>query len=320
MTRNDILTSKDLKKRFCKNYNIPITVFDEPYFSERIDTLDRLYGCKAKFESFCDELKNFGSVEDYFEFYNNFKETLIQYIASKPGYERFDKDPTIKKCNHLYPNANVYHEENYWKSFISIDMKQGNFSSLRYYDPTIFDNCKNWSEFVSKFTQLKHIQESKYIRQVVMGALNPKRQIHYMENLMHQLFNWIENAVPSIQVYSLGVDEIILYHPSMYIEDPQKVKDVVDSIRRAVNWHPVGEFVRIEEFDLEGCYAGYQKIDMNDAKKVTFKCFNADTIHQYVKHWYGEPITENDLVFYHNGELAKFLNPIYNPYNPVSNS
>ena len=32
--------TKNLKERFCKDCNIPIKIFDEPYFTERLELYD----------------------------------------------------------------------------------------------------------------------------------------------------------------------------------------------------------------------------------------------------------------------------------------
>ena len=52
--------------------------------------------------------------------------------------------------------------------------------------------------------------------------------------------------------------------------------------------------------------------DVDD--KVEFKCLNAEIFHQIIKHYYNEVITPNDLVFYHNGELATYLKEVDNPW------
>ena len=61
-------------------------------------------------------------------------------------------------------------------------------------------------------------------------------------------------------------------------------------------------------------------VSMHDETDITFKCVDAECFHQHVKHYYGMPITDNDLVFYHNNVLAKFLEPIPNYLNPIANS
>ena len=70
MNRNDILNSNQLKKRFVKDCNLPITLFDNPYFYERLMSLDILFDCVDKFDDFCLELGEFNSPEEYFNYYS----------------------------------------------------------------------------------------------------------------------------------------------------------------------------------------------------------------------------------------------------------
>jgi hypothetical protein len=68
MKRIDVLNSRALKKRFCTDTNMPITVFAEPYFTQRLKALDYFYGGLSKFDDFCDMLvfEPFNTEHDYF--------------------------------------------------------------------------------------------------------------------------------------------------------------------------------------------------------------------------------------------------------------
>lgn len=55
MIKEEVLNSIQLKKRFCKDCGLPIVVFDNPYFMERLQTLDPLFSCVEKFNRFCNE-------------------------------------------------------------------------------------------------------------------------------------------------------------------------------------------------------------------------------------------------------------------------
>ena len=78
----------------------------------------------------------------------------------------------------------------------------------------------------------------------------------------------------------------------------------------------LGLLVRIEMFDLYkvGNDGWMKNIYGDESDNVDFKCVNAEIFHQIVKHYFGKPITENDLVFYHNGQLAKFMKEVDNPW------
>ena len=87
------------------------------------------------------------------------------------------------------PTKDIFKPSNDGKLFISIDMRKANFSALKNYDSGIFDSVDTWEEFISRYTDNKHIINSKYIRQVILGNCNPKRQVTY-ENILWMEF-WI---------------------------------------------------------------------------------------------------------------------------------
>ena len=310
MTRNEIMESIALKKRFCKDYNLPIVVFDNPYFYERLQTIDGLFDCIAKFNWFCSELSVFETEQDYFEYYNKTKDTIINYIQSKPLYTAFINENF--QTNSVIPKRNVYVETNCSGTFVSIDMKKANFSAMKHYASNIFDDAETWEEFMNKFTNSQHIINSKYIRQVIMGACNPKKQIRYEHYLMNILCDHIINEIPNISVFSLGEDEII-------ISMDNGPKFSISKLEKVINNCPfgIGKLVRMKVFNLyklEGT-DGYVKSYYGNPSEIEFKCLNAEIFHQIVKYYLNKPITENDLVFYHDGKLARFLEPIKNPWD-----
>lgn len=316
MTREEVLNSVQLKKRFCKDCNIPITVFENPYFYERLTALDTIFHCKRQFEHFCVELTEFNNEQDYFEYYNQVKYNMITDIKNNPAYQQFINDDEIRLANQFsymkqpIGSRNLYVEENSGKTFISIDMKKANYSALNFYSKDIFKS-DSWEDYVEKFTGSLHIQRSKYIRQVVLGACNPKRQIDYEKSLMTKLYLHIKETLNDdrFEVYSLNTDEIIIEidkcrHPLNLL------KDIIASCPSGI-----GSLVRVEMFDLEraGLY-GWLKVIYDDEHTVKFKCIDAEIFLQVVKHYYNIPITENDLVFWHNGRLARFLEEVKNPW------
>lgn len=321
MTRDEVLNSIQLKKRFCKDCNLPIAVFDNPYFYQRLCTLDILYDCVDKFDQFCFEMMNFANEQSYFEYYNSVKDAMINHIKENAEYQRFNEQDfrNVAKISDI-GKRNLYVEQNNGGVFISIDMKKANFSALKHFSKEIFDGCSTWEEFVSQFTSSQHIINSKYIRQVVMGACNPKRQIQYEHYLISLLCLHIRETFSNdaIDFYSLGEDEIIIV-----VENPNEMPDFrlgfsLKDLKKAINSCPggIGSLVRVEMFDLEKVgNEGWKKNVYGDERdKIEFKCINAEVFHQIVKHYYELPITEDDLVFYHDGQLARFMKEVDNPW------
>lgn len=53
-----------LRQRFCKDCDIPVNIFDEPYFSDRLKLFDFLYDSVSKWDLFKSELAKYDSVMD----------------------------------------------------------------------------------------------------------------------------------------------------------------------------------------------------------------------------------------------------------------
>jgi hypothetical protein len=314
MTREEVLQFTGLKKRFCKDCNLPINLFDEPYFTQRLKALDVQFDCVKKFDTFCADLEKYDTEQEYFEYYNTVKDSVINMIKDNTEYMKFLNDDfadvRVVTKNITLGNKNLYIEGNQDKTFISIDMKKANFSALRHYSPAIFKNVETWEQYIGFFTPSEHIRNSKYIRQVILGACNPKRQITYERYLMTMLYLHIKNELDGkVSFYSLGNDEIIISVAGTSVSAKE--------IKAAIATCPqkIGELVRFEMFDLQkvGDY-GWMKVIYDEPERVEFKTINADIYHQIVKHYWNLPITEDDLVFRYNGVLARFLEGVKNPW------
>lgn len=311
MTKEEVLKSIGLKKRFCKDCNIPINLFDEPYFLQRIDALNPLYYCVCNLAIFLNELKQFETEQDYFEYYNSVKEAVIAALKSNSEYQRFNNDTIPAYHTEVkIENRNLYIDENDGHKFISIDMKKANFSALRYYSPAIFNNKETWEDYLADFTDSEHIKNSKYIRQVILGACNPGRQVKYEKYLMSKICDYLTHSYgSSITFYSLSNDEIILRNDT----SPVSEEGIRFAIRK--NSEPLSKLVRVESFYLNQWEWGWRKvITSSKLPTIQFKCMSPDIIHQVVKHMYNQPVTEDDLVFRYNGQLARFLQEASNPW------
>ena len=151
--------SEKLKERFCKDCNIPLRLYKEPYFMDRLQLYDSYYNALDKWNIFVRELDKYKCEQDYLEEYNRVKKYTVKY-----------KD---------LPGKDIFKTSNNGKLFISIDMRKANFSALKFYNRSIFDNADTWEKFIERYTEDKHIVNSKYIRQVILGICIPKRQVTY---------------------------------------------------------------------------------------------------------------------------------------------
>lgn len=310
MNRETVMDSIKLKERFCRDCCLPVGVYANPYFYERIQIIDRLFCCVESFDIFCSGLEQYEDEGRYFAAYNAVKDKIISYIKSKKSFDQFVCESF--KTDTTYKSRNLYSSDNDGKTFISIDMKKANFSAMHHFFPEIFDGCETWEQFASMFTDNKHIVFSKYIRQVILEACDPKKQAECEKYIMNMLLNDILESLPDskIEVFSLTEDEIILDVEKCSGFCLGQLKDVISS-----NRNRIGNLVRVEMFDLWKLdkYGGWVKNNYSFnafpdyGDNIEFKGIKTETFHMAVKEYYDEPITENDLVFCHNGKLAKFL-------------
>lgn len=297
------------KERFCKDCNIPIRLFQEPYFTDRLKLFDKFYGTLQKWDQFTEELQKYHCEQDYFEEYNRVKDAAILSIKNSEAYQRFNEEDMNKyRVTHEnLPNKDIFKPSNDGKLFISIDMRKANFSSLYHYDNSMFSGAKTWEEFISKFTNNKHIINSKYIRQVILGNCNPKRHITYEKHLMDEALDIL------IKEVGYWFDEIVFFSNDEIVIDMDNYADCIRN--RDITKSKLEEYfdfpLKVELFYLRKINGtdGYYKEIVKDIKErsIDFKCLDNYMLPFVIRSFLGEEITDSDKVFYHEGLLAQFI-------------
>lgn len=298
------------KERFCKDCNIPLRLFQEPYFTDRLKLYDRFYGTLSKWDLFVKELEKYHCEQGYFEEYNSVKDTVITNIKDSEGYQRFNNEDMNKfrLQNVNLPNKDIFKPSNDEKMFISIDMKKANFSALQHYDSSIFANVSTWEEYISLYTDNRHIINSKYIRQVILGNCNPKRHITYEKYLMDIILSGIGKYNLINKVVFFSNDEIVFE-----MDGAVKIEALL-YICKCLKENIEEDFmipVRVELFTLHkinGTDGYYKEIFReNEDVSIEFKCLDNYMLPFVLRKFNREEITEIDKVFYHEGLLSKFI-------------
>ena len=302
--------SNRAKERFCKDCNIPIRLFQEPYFLDRIKLFDDFYGTVNKWIRFASELQQYSYEQDYFEEYNHVKDTAITSIKNSEAYQRFNAEDMNKfTITHKdLPNKDIFKTINDGRIFISIDMKKANFSSLHEYDRNIFRGNDTWEDFISQFTDNEHIINSKYIRQVILGNCNPKRHITYEKYLMDQTLSLLYDIVDEERIVFFSNDEIV--YDMTTANNLHMLNLVRNCVEERLSTKSNIPF-RVELFSLHKINGtdGYCKkiYKENGEYNIEFKCLDNYMMPFVLRYFLGEEITESDKVFYHEGLLAKFI-------------
>lgn len=296
--------TNELKYRFCKNCGIPINLYIEPYFTDRIKLLEKQYGSASKYQKFLESIEGFKSEQEYYEFYNNVKDTIIAAIKATTGYQRFN-EMDMKEIGEIIkryslPSKTIYKPTFSGKRFISIDMKQANFTSMHYYDPAIFDGATTWEEYIRKFTDDECIIESKYVRQRIFGECNPNRQTTYEKFLMCGIVAFLLARLPKENVVSFSKDEIVI------LDNENKYLGVVNECVSKY-MRTTGLKVKVETFTLVeiGKDLGYIKKYHSDGH-FKLKCVSSEYIPMLLRCLQNGVVMEDDLRFSYKGTTARF--------------
>ena len=303
----DVLTSHQLIKRFCRDYSVPVSTFSYPHFEKQLETLSiHNASYHDAFMQFVEEVTTYNSAEEYFAYYNGVKEAIINHISNHPQFIKFS-NTTFEKGT--YSNKELYSETNHAKAFVSIDLRKANFSIVKKHCPDVFGDS-TWEEVVEQFGGSPYLQKSKYIRQVIFGACNPKKQIQAQTEYMTWVARYMESK--GFKIYSVATDEIIL--------EDYDYDRVMDALSECHLYDTT--IMKVERFWLTKLGTGYIKTitsssDIADVGKVHFKCVDGDFYCQFVKHYYHKPIEESDLIFDYKGTIAKFIAPMGLPLHSL---
>ena len=306
-----------LKKRFCKDTNLPIKIYSEPYFSHFLQLYDRQFNCIEKYKEFIRTVEFYGSEEKYLEAYNTLKDTVINYFNENEWMTFFARQEDFKKFglqNVGFPTSSIFKVTNNNGFFVSIDMVKGNFTALHHYDKRIVGDKDSYEDFIRMFTDKKHFVESKYIRQVVFGNVNPRRQVTYEQFLMDKVLSkCFEYGIGRPFVEFFSADEIVLSVPNDMVSYGMINSNFVEKIESVVDWaKSEGINVRCEFFMLRAIEGtdGYMKIYQHNKSGVDFKCLNFLNFPFVLRKFYNEDVQDNDRVFVYEGRLAKLVEDV----------
>lgn len=298
--------STKLKERFCKDCGIPIKLFKEPFFRDRLKLYDPFYNTLSQWDLFVKELQNYETDAEYFAEADTIRNTAIQDIQATDAFKEFNNMDfhQFNICNTNLPSKDIFRAHNDGKMFLSIDMKKANFSALYHYNPSIFNHKETWEDFIGQYTSSRHIINSKYTRQVILGNCNPKRQTTYEKFLMDKVIDQLSIDLKIEDIVFFSNDEIVYSIPN---NDINAAKNLVYLVFSEIHWIPVKVQVftlhKISEID-----GFYKKIyTLQDTTTVEFKCINSLLMPFVIRAYLGQKVHQSDLVFYHEGYLAKMI-------------
>ena len=313
--------TNNMRRRFVKDTSLPIKVFNEAIFADRLRLLDKQFNTTEKWNQFVEIVDQFETELDFFEQYDYIRESVIDHLSNSDKLRYFAQDEDMSRFkikNTGFPASGVFKDVHVGKFLLSIDMVKANFTALRHYDPEIFHGAKTYEEFIGMFTSYDYFTKSKYIRQFLFGNIAPKRTQKYEQYLMDKILEKILNktSIPYFKVLYFGSDEIVIdvTHLVERGELDSQFAAQIDSI--VAGFCDEGINVRREYYKLvkiEGTTTGYIKQFVFDtARTKQYEIKGADSIEYpfVIRALEDQMPTDNDMYFLHEGRLAKLIEPI----------
>jgi len=324
-----------LKARFIDDLKYPITVFEEPYWSFYLNLYElEKKSCQSWVRlCFMIEEEYDGKIKPFLEDFYACREALIQSLQTCSAYEKYNSMelPSVDKSffgNNIKKN-DIYNEGYVGGTYISIDLKKANVQAFNYVSPEFFgqkiddDHTVDqvYEAWIKKHTEGKktlswYVPQSKYIRQVIFGNCNPKRQIRIEESLVCEagklVIGWLKKGH---EVVEIGSDEMVLKVPELEL-DEKNYKKLEETIL-----HVLGVQVKIEPYKLSSLefqtgnghtLRVYKKNHIREGKGPEYKGIHKHYHAQIYESIHNIPVSpeEYDLVFYQEKEPAKFINRI----------
>lgn len=300
-----------LRRRFIKDNSLPIPLTDEPYFSYFMDLYDKDFSTKKKMADFMEIVSRFDTEEEVLDFMASITDRIINDVKENPKYQEFlkaDMNQFSVKRAKKYPSSTIFKECHTGKELISIDLSKANFQAMNYFNKEIL-NAETYQELVSRYTNYKHIINSKYIRQVIFGNLT--KRVDTIELYMtYQIVEKLEE---------MGMEIVLVKNDEVVLEGNKEIYEICVNLMKVL---PID--VAIEHFVLKVLRNQYgqpyksdkffvkQFLNSTDEKTLSFeiKATDATFYSQFYKLLKGMDITEDDLIFINEGFVAMYRETI----------
>lgn len=297
--------TNSIKQRFVKDFKLPINLIQEPYFDYFIELYNPDFDTYKKLELLQSFLNTCKDQEDFFQKGTTVSTAVKEFIQNSKAYELMNNaDLNSFPQNKNLTQQNIYIVPNVDKELISIDLEKANFNSFKLFNFEDETGIKTYRELISKFTDQEYFQQSKMFRQVIFGDLNPARQQRIQKYVIGQLCQKLQEN--GCEISSASSDEIIVKNKS----STKEIEQILSTVPKELQFFRVEKFhfSRIgDDFDF---FVKYTEQKDGSIKKE-FKNSPGHLFPQIYKQHLKLELNQYDMLFYHDGYLAEFKEPVF---------
>lgn len=306
MTKDGVLQNKELKSLFIQDNGLPITVLDEPYFSQRLIILDPVFHCRMAFKRFCDELGKDATVNCYLNRRERTVWEAYRRITDDLGSSWHELDtvyfeellgdiPILLKEDKASDFYNCFNSE---KVFLRVRLRNGYLTALHRFHAVQTDSWDMLLDGLDSHLRGSGIVQRKLFSILGVGRLAQLTQCFLsLEAEKIRMKFGIEPSYgfPGELLYELGSDSGVKYSDLQSILDTTTTAEIF----RLRNLKSIGF---MEEF-MTG-------------SAVPIRLVNVDPniAHQLITYYFRDILMADDLVINYNGQLATMHEPIPNPW------
>ena len=302
-----------LKQRFVKDYNLPINIYDDRLFNYYINLYD--FFPIETYMKLCDTIntKYNGNVSLWLDDCAKVRDAAIFGVTDTPSYKEFNDSKNLLKeydIDMKIGEHSIYNETCDGGLFISIDLKKANFQALKF--AGVLHNY-SYEEFITEYGGDEYIINSKYLRQVIFGKMNPSRTIKVERYLTFRIHEIVTPCFKNWELISFNNDELIYKIPDIFSQNEEALNNLVSIIKSAIGIDVRIECVRINRLPIvnsnENKIDAFVRTNVNTGESVLKKA-STTFYPQIYKLWKGLPIQEEDLYAYFEDQLIKFIRPL----------
>jgi len=303
---------------FISYTNIPIPCHHFQHIEYFIELYDKMYGSIAKWKQFVQEIQTMslkkeadsamGRICSTISQNNEYKEMMKQVVKG-PG-ERFKKD--------------VYRISSIGKYFVSVDVRQGNFTMLCDKCPNIFrteNGLMTWFDFVKQFTKSDFIAKSKFFREICFGRMGFSKRSNtlleiYIDNVHKKIEEWSTHNEGQLVLRMKAGDELVYELP-----DHDSFLNLLDSLKETLGDNLNNLHIRVfkvEQIEQKNYFlktfsynTDWSRGDKDMHSMIEFKCVPKSFMPQIIKWLNHEKIEDRDLLFMHDGILCGYHSTIF---------
>lgn len=305
----------ELIKRFVSDEKLPIQVIkDEKYFNYILDLLEDSFGSRTKWNGWLKVIESQyeGDSKKYLADFYKIRESVISDMKANRAYQEFNTCNMNKYQVTDMPQVGsyeIYRPGNQGKYYLSLDLKKANFQALQFVG--VIEKGLTYENWLKRWTDLPHLLNSKYLRVVVFGQLNPGRHITVEKFITSEIYKHIDrsNILKDVaQLVSFRNDELIWeVSKNNILELTNALYDVIAEFGFKVSL----DFFKLHCFEftqnVTGNKINFYKKEYFNGNPSSYHCIPGTYQAIITKLLEGRELCDYDTWFMHDGMLSKFI-------------